>query len=189
MITKRIKKSCSMVLHYWSQLTPIPLKREIPEFVIQSDATEFVISFILIRGSTPCVIATNEHQDIITLSGFKNREAIISNNELYAQYWGISQALVHIKGKIVQSALDNQVALAYIKKGGGSSQQLAKIAWKISKLLVENSIKMLDPIWLPSKLNSIPDALSRIPIPPRHFFPKVRTSSGPIKAFIKGGSW
>lgn len=144
---------CKEALQWWSVPahlgSGVPLHPPEPELTLATDASLFGWSGVL------------EGKSIAGRWSADERRLHISALELRAIYLAVSQLAPHLQGKVICLLADNVAAVAYLRNQGGThSISLFQEARKVLELCARWRI-VLQPHFIPGKLNSLADLGSR----------------------------
>jgi hypothetical protein len=89
-------------------------------------------------------------------------EAHINLLELKAVLWSLISIQSMVKGQNLHILSDSQVAVAYLKNGGGQSMELTSVVKQIWTWSVEWEVDLVGFEWIPGVNNKIPDFQSRL---------------------------
>ncbi|MCP4366244.1 MAG: hypothetical protein GY800_13240, partial [Planctomycetes bacterium] len=148
-VTDRVKT----ILHWWntkSNLTVgVPMRLDTPSKVVFTDASK---------------LGWGAHCDELSAQGewdLQEAQLTINELELKAVHLALKQFLPALAGKSVLISTDNQSAVAYInKKGGTRSYPLCRLAEHLWYWAMQNNIQ-LKARHIPGVTNILADALSR----------------------------
>ena len=137
------------------------------ELIQKNDGHPFELDWILpvIVNSDATPQGFGIHSGSIVTVGKFNGEEHINVKELRALLLYFKQAdelNLYPDFTNFELRVDNMVAVAYLKKGYGSKDDLAKIARDISKILMRRNWWICKVIYIPSKQNFLADRLSRL---------------------------
>ena len=126
--------------------------QEIPHVHISSDASNDALAAYYVLGETQNISFKNLYPD----------EAVQSSTwwERFAIFFALKSFDANINSKHICRQTDNYAA-SIIVSSGGNKQHLQKLAESIYDLTVSRSPK-LDVQWVPRKLNTISDTLSKM---------------------------
>jgi hypothetical protein len=162
-----VHEAVAFIREHWHTLFSVPMHPPVHAMrVCHGDATEYTVTASLYPGSVPVTDLR------VPLCSWRLDvpKARIEYNELYAHVGGLVG--LDVFRVVLLPVLDSQVAMSYLAAGGGPVPALAALAWQHTRLLIERSVWQLKPLWIPSELNRLSDALSRIPILHEAYFPR-----------------
>ena len=159
--TDNARDAANLLNSNWATLHGRAIQKPMVQQSLVADATPERISVYTVKGSFPVFSARKEVVSIIHTEQYEDE---IAANELKAHLIGLNQFGDRLASSAINFWTDNKTAASYIKKGGGHSKLLAKIAWAITLKLFELKIFYTNVKWIPSKLNSVADLASRFPL-------------------------
>jgi len=178
-VTPHLIECTRFIQSHWSELATLPIHPPVSgDFTLQTDATEYTESYSLYNGHLPIADMRPPYRHAVRNVPL----ARIEHNELDSPLWALRETQLH--DLVLQPALDNTVACAYLHAGGGPVPGLAVIAWQLTCYFVEHHIYALKPVWIPSGINVFPDALSRLPVLADTYLPAYEGAFTPLHRWL-----
>lgn len=108
------------------------------------------------------MLAGNRVTPVAGLWDKQQQDWHINEKELWAVVLTVKLCSAELRGKTVQLRLDNQVAVAYIRREGGGKKLLNEMSESLMQATSEINCKIASVSYLPSIRNVVADALSRL---------------------------
>lgn len=155
-------QAMDILLSNWNWLHGKPWQEACPTVSVATDATLSASAGIIVNSPHPPLELTNTVEPAAIHLALFSEDQTASINML--EMLGALDALQHFEhltaGKCLGFTTDNTTAYHYFKKGGGSTQHLADIAWQLTTWLITNKIRLCKVEWVSSARNALADAYS-----------------------------
>lgn len=156
----------SLVQGWWEWAHGKPLIPEKPEIDMATDSSSFARSGFIAPACEPenflCMPVTSLKPSSTVHAMWRDHEALHINWKELVSVLETCKALTHtLASKRFRLSIDNTVAAAYARKGGGCVTMLARVAWEMTKVLVRCRARLTEVRIVRSEENLTADEISR----------------------------